>query len=59
MNRASKLTINRRNYYELLGFVEALDEALTKGRIHLRDRRGRLLATLGEVVAAILEGDLA
>ena len=48
----------RAAYAAALVLVAGIDEDLRRGTRHFRDRRGRLLATLDEVVTAILVDDL-
>lgn len=45
-------------YYTALELVAHIDEALTKGTRHYRNKAGELLSTLDEVVHAILNNDL-
>lgn len=45
-------------YYIALNLVAHIDEALTKGTRHYRNRAGLLLTTLDEVIHAILADDL-
>lgn len=53
-------TANEReaSYYAALELVAHIDEALTKGTRHYRNRAGDLLVTLDEVIRAILDNDL-
>ena len=53
-------TANEREttYYAALELVAQIDEALTKGTRHYRNKAGNLLTTLDEVVRAILANDL-
>lgn len=46
------------SYYAALELVAHIDEALTRGTRHYRNKAGELLTTLDEVVRAILENDL-
>jgi hypothetical protein len=45
-------------YLDCLILVAVIDDNLTTGRAHYRNRAGRLLLTLDEVVLAILKNDL-
>ena len=45
-------------YYAALELVAQIDEALTRGTRHYRNKAGELLTTLDEVVHAILGNDL-
>ncbi len=45
-------------YYAALELVAQIDEALTRGTRHYRNKAGQLLTTLDEVVHAILANDL-
>ncbi len=45
-------------YYAALKLVARIDEDLTRGTRHYRNKAGVLLTTLDEVVRAILEDDL-
>ncbi len=45
-------------YYAALELVARIDEELTRGTRHYRNRAGTLLTTLDEVVRAILGDDL-
>jgi hypothetical protein len=45
-------------YYAALELVAQIDEALTRGTRHYRNKAGELLTTLDEVVRAILANDL-
>lgn len=45
-------------YYAALKLVTRIDEDLTKGIRHYRNKAGILLTTLDEVVRAILDNDL-
>jgi len=45
-------------YYAALELVAQIDEALTRGTRHYRNKAGELLTTLDEVVNAILSNDL-
>lgn len=45
-------------YYAALKLVAKIDEDLTRGIRHYRNKAGTLLTTLDEVVRAILEDDL-
>ena len=45
-------------YYAALKLVDRIDEDLTTGMRHYRNKAGRLLTTLDEVVHAILADDL-
>ena len=48
----------RAAYAAALVLVAGIDEDLRRGTRHFRDRRGRLLATLDEVIRAILANEL-
>jgi hypothetical protein len=45
-------------YYAALELVAHIDETLSRGTRHYRNRAGELLTTLDEVVHAILDNDL-
>ena len=45
-------------YYAALELVAQIDEALTRGTRHYRNKAGELLTTLDQVVYAILNNDL-
>lgn len=45
-------------YYAALQLVAEIDEALTRGTHHYRNKAGELLTTLDEVIHAILANDL-
>lgn len=45
-------------YYAALELVANIDEALTRGTRHYRNKAGDLLTTLDEVIHAILDNDL-
>jgi hypothetical protein len=45
-------------YYAALELVAQIDEALTRGTRHYRNKAGNLLNTLDEVINAILTDDL-
>lgn len=45
-------------YYAALELVANIDEALTRGTRHYRNKAGQLLTTLDEVIHAILNNDL-
>lgn len=45
-------------YYAALKLVARIDEDLTKGIRHYRNKAGILLTTLDEVIRAILDNDL-
>ncbi len=45
-------------YYAALKLVDRIDEDLTKGIRHYRNKAGELLTTLDQVVNAILEDNL-
>ncbi|RME70882.1 MAG: hypothetical protein D6784_15925 [Chloroflexi bacterium] len=45
-------------YYAALELVAQIDEALTRGTRHYRNKAGELLTTLDQVVHAILNNDL-
>ena len=45
-------------YHAALDLVAYIDDALTRGTHHYRNKSGRLLMTLDEVVNAILGNDL-
>lgn len=46
------------DYYIILELVARIDEDLTRGVRHYRNKAGRLLTKLDEVVNAILNDDL-
>ena len=46
------------SYYAALKLVARIDEDLTRGVRHYRNKSGELLTTLDEVVRAILDNDL-
>lgn len=46
------------SYYAALSLVAQIDEELTRGTRHYRNRAGVLLTTLDEVVHAILDDNL-
>lgn len=45
-------------YYAALHLVDRIDEDLTRGTRHYRNKAGKLLQTLDEVIRAILNDDL-
>lgn len=45
-------------YFAALRLVQLIDENLTRGLCHYRNRAGRLLINLDEVILAILQDDL-
>lgn len=54
----SSTTEQEETYYAALKLVAQIDEDLTRGVRHYRNRAGTLLTTLDEVVHAILADDL-
>lgn len=46
------------NYYPILAIIEQVDADLINRTRHYRNKAGRLLTTLDEVVRAILQSDL-
>ena len=52
------MTSNERDYYQTFALMVALSWRLERGAIHLRNREGRLLTTLDQVVLAILADEL-
>ena len=46
------------SYYAALELVAEIDEALTRGTFHYRNKAGELLTTLDEVIHALLANDL-
>ena len=53
-------SVNEREtaYYAALKLVSQIDEDLTRGTRHYRNKAGTLLTTLDEVIRAILDNDL-
>lgn len=49
---------HERTYYAALKLVARIDEDLSKGIRHYRNKAGILLGTLDEVIRAILDNDL-
>ena len=47
-----------KDYYAIYELVEEISSNLETGRHHYRDRSGRLLTALDEVVRAIVDDDL-
>lgn len=45
-------------FQRALAYVEAVDADLTSGRRHYRNRAGKLLSSLDEVIHAILNDEL-
>ena len=56
--KSSKMTEQEATYYAALELVARIDEELTRGIRHYRDKTGLLLTTLDEVVRAILDDNL-
>jgi len=56
--KAPKTHEREATYNTALELVAEIDEALTRGTFHYRNRAGELLTTLDEVVNAILTNDL-
>jgi hypothetical protein len=56
--KAPKVTEQEATYYAALELVARIDEDLTRGIRHYRNKAGVLLTTLDEVVRAILDDDL-
>ena len=54
----SKMTEQEATYYAALELVARIDEDLTRGVRHYRNKAGVLLNTLDEVVRAILDDNL-
>ncbi len=54
----SSATEQEETYYAALKLVAQIDEDLTRGVRHYRNKAGLLLTTLDEVVQAILDDDL-
>ena len=52
------MTSNERDHYQIFARMVVLSWRLERGSIHLRDREGRLLTTLDQVVLAILADEL-
>lgn len=50
--------LDRACYAASLALVAGIDEDLTSGRRHYRNRAGRLLVTLDQVIEAIVNDDL-
>jgi len=58
IRKCSRANIATPLYYAALKLVELIDQRLATGTGHYRDRNGRLLTDLGEVVQAIISGHL-
>ncbi len=56
--KPSAMTEREEAYYAALNLVARIDEDLTKGIRHYRNKAGTLLLTLDEVIRAILDNDL-
>jgi len=56
--KTSKVTEQEATYYAALELVTRIDEDLTRGVRHYRNKAGVLLNTLDEVVRAILDDNL-
>ena len=56
--KTSKVSEQEATYYAALELVERIDEDLTRGVRHYRDKAGILLTTLDEVVRAIIDDNL-
>ena len=56
--KTSKATEQEATYYAALELVARIDEDLTRGVRHYRNKAGVLLQTLDEVVRAILDDNL-
>ena len=56
--KSSKMTEQEATYYAALELVAQIDENLTRGVRHYRDKAGVLLTTLDEVIRAILDDNL-
>jgi len=56
--KTSKVTEQEATYYAALELVARIDEDLTRGIRHYRNKAGILLNTLDEVVLAILDDNL-
>ena len=56
--KTSKITEQEATYYAALELVARIDEDLTRGVRHYRNKAGLLLNTLDEVVRAILDDNL-
>lgn len=56
--KTSKMTEQEATYYAALELVAQIDEDLTRGVRHYRNKAGVLLTSLDEVVNAILEDNL-
>lgn len=52
------MTQNECAYYQLFEALVALEADMERGLMHFRNRAGRLLTTVDEVVQAILNDDL-
>lgn len=55
---AARAAEQEATYYAALNLVAHIDEDLTRGTRHYRNKAGVLLTTLDEVVHAILDDDL-
>ncbi|MDH3674498.1 MAG: hypothetical protein OES12_03305 [Anaerolineae bacterium] len=56
--KTSKVSEQEATYYAALELVARIDEDLTRGIRHYRNKAGLLLTTLDEVVQAILDENL-
>jgi len=56
--KSTKMTEQEATYYAALELVARIDEELTRGIRHYRDKTGLLLTTLDEVIRAILDDNL-
>lgn len=56
--KSSKMTEQEATYYAALELVARIDEDLTRGVRHYRNKAGTLLTSLDEVVQAILDDNL-
>ncbi len=56
--KSPKVTEQEATYYAALELVARIDEDLTRGIRHYRDKAGLLLATMDEVIRAILDDNL-
>ena len=58
MVKSSKVSEHEATYYAALELVAHIDEDLTRGIRHYRNKAGVLLTTLDEVIRAILDDNL-
>ena len=56
--KKSKMSEQEATYHAALELVARIDEDLTRGVRHYRNKAGKLLTTLDDVVRAILDNDL-